>query len=207
MIIITSDRHRCYYCCCHLSYSIGCTSRTVTVALFAHIITVNENDLLSFSFTLHYITLHYITLHYVTSPPSTIHTRSIIIAAPFDPPSIMGVITTAAVGGLVGFSAQCVSNAIQKIPLSRREWNAYCYYCITHDDVSSTTPGGWDWIVNIIRGLFFGGGATWVGLVCHLTVSMLYAQQHCCCLSYLLLLFVSFTLHSFHQWPLFLGWQ
>ena len=30
-------------------------------------------------------------------------------------------LTAAAVGGLLGFSAQCMSNAIQKIPLSRRK--------------------------------------------------------------------------------------
>ena len=31
-------------------------------------------------------------------------------------------LTTAAVGGLVGFTAQMMSNAIQKIPLSRRKY-------------------------------------------------------------------------------------
>ena len=29
---------------------------------------------------------------------------------------------TAAIGGAVGFTAQCMSNSIQKIPLSRRKW-------------------------------------------------------------------------------------
>ncbi|KAG7347171.1 hypothetical protein IV203_037400 [Nitzschia inconspicua] len=35
--------------------------------------------------------------------------------------------STAAIGGLLGFTAQCTSNAIQKIPLSRQPWmHVFC---------------------------------------------------------------------------------
>jgi hypothetical protein len=39
--------------------------------------------------------------------------------------------TTAAIGGFLGFTAQCMSNAIQKIPLSRRKSAGKLYGIIT----------------------------------------------------------------------------